>query len=90
MTEVIIYTKSSGCPYCDRAKQLLQRAGLAYTEVEIDHHPEKRAEMIEKSGGLRTVPQIFIDGKHRGGCDDLYAYYKKHGTLLETSSGAPA
>ena len=82
MTEVIIYTKSFGCPYCDRAKQLLTREGFTYTEIQIDKDPEKRDEMIEKSNGLRTVPQIFINGIHRGGCDDLYAYYKEHGTLL--------
>jgi glutaredoxin 3 len=82
MTEVLIYTKSSGCPYCDRAKQLLTRENLSYTEIQIDKNPEARDEMIEKSGGLRTVPQIFINGIHRGGCDDLHAYYKEHGTLL--------
>ncbi|MCD8525386.1 MAG: glutaredoxin 3 [Gammaproteobacteria bacterium] len=82
MTQVIIYTKSFGCPYCDRAKQLLSREGLAYQEIQVDKNPEALNEMITKSGGRRTVPQIFIEGMHRGGCDDLYAYYKEHGTLL--------
>jgi len=82
MTQVIIYTKSFGCPYCDRAKQLLSREGLEYQEIQVDKNPQRLNEMINKSGGRRTVPQIFIDGVHRGGCDDLYAYYKEHGTLL--------
>ncbi|MES2203598.1 MAG: glutaredoxin 3 [Pseudomonadota bacterium] len=82
MTEVIIYTKSSGCPYCVTAKKLIEREGLAYQEIKIDENLEKRDEMIERSGGRRTVPQIFINGEHRGGSDDLHAYYEKHGTLL--------
>lgn len=82
MTEVIIYTKSSGCPYCITAKKLLEREGLVYEEIKIDENPEKRDEMIERSGGRRTVPQVFINGKHRGGSDDLHAYFDKHGTLL--------
>ena len=82
MTEVIIYTKSSGCPYCVRAKQLLERQGLKYQEIMIDKDIQQRDIMIERSGGLKTVPQVFINGVHRGGCDDLYAYHKEHGTLL--------
>lgn len=81
MTEVIIYTKTT-CPYCIRAKQLLKQQQLSYQEIKIDEHPEKRAEMIEKSNGRTTVPQIFINGEHRGGCDDLHAYFEKHGTVL--------
>lgn len=82
MTEVIIYTKSTGCPYCVTAKKLLEREGLAYQEIKIDEDPEKRDEMIQRSGGRRTVPQIFINGEHRGGSDDLQAYFEKHRTLL--------
>lgn len=81
MTDVIIYTKTT-CPYCVRAKQLLEQQQLAYQEIKIDEHPEKRDEMIEKSHGRTTVPQIFINGQHRGGCDDLHAYFYKHGTLI--------
>lgn len=81
MTDVIIYTKTT-CPYCVRAKQLLEQQQLAYQEIKIDEHPEKRDEMIEKSHGQTTVPQIFINGQHRGGCDDLHAYFDKHGTLI--------
>jgi glutaredoxin 3 len=63
---------TSWCPYCERAQQLLRRKGAAFEEISIETHPERRAEMIERSG-RRTVPQIFIDGRHIGGCDDLYA-----------------
>ena len=72
--EVLIYTSAS-CYYCVRAKQLLQEKGLAYTEIRVDLNEKECEEMITRSG-RRTVPQIFIDGKHIGGCDDLYAYFK--------------
>lgn len=71
MDTVIIYTKSH-CPYCDKAKLLLKQKNIAFTEISIDNDPEKQEEMIEKSQ-RRTVPQIFINGKSIGGCDDLYA-----------------
>ncbi len=71
MSEIIIYSKDN-CPYCVKAKVLLQRKGLAFTEIKITDDKVKE-EMIAKSGGRMTVPQIFIDGKHVGGCDDLYA-----------------
>lgn len=74
MSDVLIYTKE-GCPYCHKAKALLERQGLSYEEVRIDLHPERRGEMIEKSGGRTTVPQVFLHGRHIGGCDDLHAYY---------------
>lgn len=60
------------CPYCQRARALLQRKGAAFTEIDIEAEPDKRAEMIERSG-RRTVPQIFIDSRPVGGCDDLHA-----------------
>jgi glutaredoxin 3 len=63
---------TSWCPYCERARQLLRTKGVTLEEISIETHPERRAEMIERSG-RRTVPQIFIDGRHIGGCDDLYA-----------------
>lgn len=71
MSEIIIYSTEI-CPYCVRAKQLLDRKGVKYTEIRIDTQPELRDEMIRKSG-RRTVPQIFINDKSIGGCDDLYA-----------------
>jgi glutaredoxin 3 len=72
MTEIIVYSKSY-CPYCTDAKGLLQKKGAAFTEVDIQKHPERRDEMIKKAGGKTTVPQIFINSTHIGGCDDIYA-----------------
>ncbi|KTC82564.1 glutaredoxin 3 [Legionella cherrii] len=71
MAEVIIYS-TAYCPYCVRAKELLQQKQVSFTEIRVDVQPELRDEMITKSG-RRTVPQIFINGQHVGGCDDLYA-----------------
>lgn len=71
MKEVKIYT-TQNCPYCVKAKKLLDRKGVAYEELRIDLDPELIAESVEKSGGLRTVPQIFIGDYHVGGCDELY------------------
>jgi glutaredoxin 3 len=72
MPSITIYTKS-WCPYCAAAKKLLEEKGVAFTEIDIEAKPEKRAEMIQRAGGRTTVPQIFIEGRHVGGCDDLYA-----------------
>ena len=72
MTEIIIYTKPY-CPYCDKAKQLLIKKQKDFQEIDISNSSLKRSEMIEKSKGRTTVPQIFINQKHIGGCDDLYA-----------------
>lgn len=71
MAEIIIYS-TAYCPYCVRAKELLQQKHASFTEIRVDVQPELRDEMISKSG-RRTVPQIFINGQHIGGCDDLYA-----------------
>lgn len=71
MASVIIYS-TAYCPYCVRARQLLETKGVNYTEIRIDEQPEKREEMIAKSGRT-SVPQIFINGHHIGGCDDMYA-----------------
>ena len=68
MKKVEIYTKAY-CPYCIRAKSLLDNKSVGYTEYKIDTHPELRASMIERANGSYTVPQIFIDNKHIGGCD---------------------
>lgn len=72
MAQVEIYS-SMFCPFCHRAKRLLASKGVAFTEIDVDAEPARRAEMIERAGGQRTVPQIFIDGRHVGGCDDLHA-----------------
>ena len=65
------------CPYCVRAKSLLKQRGLEFIEYNIQADPEKRVEMMERSHGARTIPQIFINNQHLGGCDDLYAIDKK-------------
>jgi GrxC family glutaredoxin len=70
--EITIYTKKS-CPYCIRAKMLLDSKKVNYTEIDIEEHPEQREVMITKSNGRKTVPQIFIGKFHVGGCDDLFA-----------------
>jgi glutaredoxin 3 len=74
MAEVIIYTKAY-CPYCVRAKALLDEKQVAYKDVKIDEQPERRAEMIEKASGRSTVPQIFIGTTHIGGCDEMFALH---------------
>ncbi len=71
MASVEIYTKST-CGYCIRAKRLLAMKGVEYREIPVDSDREARAEMIQRAGGRTTVPQIFIDGKHVGGADDLF------------------
>ena len=85
MATVEIYTKWT-CPFCARAKALLNKKGAAFEEYEISRDREKRSEMIERSGGRTTVPQVFIDGKHIGGSDDLAALETKGGldALLAT------
>ena len=70
---IAIYTKNN-CPYCIRAKDLLNKRKLKYKEINISENPELLEEMLEKSQGMKTMPQIFIDEKHIGGCDDLYKY----------------
>jgi glutaredoxin 3 len=70
MPRIEIYTKF-GCPYCARAMRLLDEKGAAYEEYELNSTPGKREEMLERAGGRTTVPQIFIDGRHVGGSDDL-------------------
>lgn len=72
MAEVQIYSTAS-CPYCVQAKKLLESKGVAYTELRIDESDELMQEMLTRSNGRRTVPQIFINGKHVGGFDDLSA-----------------
>lgn len=72
MKPVEIYTTPL-CGYCHAAKRLLTQKGAAFTEIDISRDPAQRAVMTERSGGGRTVPQIFIGGQHVGGCDDLYA-----------------
>ncbi len=72
MPKVEIYTKAF-CPYCSRAKALLETKGVSFEEYDISMGGPKRAEMLERSNGGSTVPQIFIDDQHVGGCDDIFA-----------------
>lgn len=71
MAEVKVYV-TDYCPYCTRAKGLLKRKGVPFTEVDVSDDPEARAWLVSATG-MRTVPQIFIDGKPVGGSDDLHA-----------------
>jgi glutaredoxin 3 len=72
MAHVTIYTKPY-CPYCIRAVSLLEKKGVAFTEVEAAFDPEKRREMMQRAGGRATFPQIFVGERHIGGCDDMLA-----------------
>lgn len=70
MKKVEIYT-SSLCPYCHRAKSLLSTKGVIFDELQIDGNKQLSEEAVQRSGGMRTVPQIFIENHHVGGYDDL-------------------
>ena len=72
MAEVTIYS-TQVCPYCVKAKQLLSSKGVDYNEIDISQDPALVEEAQTRSGGRRTVPQIFIGDYHVGGCDDLFA-----------------
>lgn len=72
MTQVTIYTKPY-CPFCVRAVSLLEKKGVPFTEIEAAFDPDKRSEMVERSGGRATFPQIFVGETHIGGCDDMMA-----------------
>ncbi|WP_372623741.1 glutaredoxin 3 [Falsiroseomonas sp.] len=78
MPKVEIYVQDF-CPYCARAVSLLQKKGVPFEEKYAPHGSANRAEAIERSGGRTTVPQVFIDGKHIGGSDDLMALDRKGG-----------
>lgn len=79
------------CPYCYRAKALLERKGAAFEEIDVWAAPARRPEMVKRAGGRTTVPQIFINGEHVGGCDDLHALDAGGGLdpkLMEAGHGA--
>ena len=78
MAKVVIYS-TPVCPYCVRAKSLIKQKGQEYEEIDVSKDPAIRESMMQKAGGRRTVPQIFIDDKHIGGCDDLYALEQNGG-----------
>lgn len=87
MAKVEIYT-TRFCPYCVAAKRLLGAKRVAFDEIDVTLNRPRRAEMTERAGGRHTVPQIFIDGRHVGGCDDLMAMDRagKLDPLLEGAS----
>lgn len=84
MSQVEIYTKVT-CPYCVRAKQLLDSKGVQYREIKVDFGGPEKQEMVQRANGRMTVPQIFIGDQHIGGCDDLMAleYAGKLNALLD-------
>ena len=73
--DVVMYS-TGWCPYCLRAKALLDRKGVAFIEIKVDENPAERAAMLSRTSGQRTVPQIFVGDRHVGGFDDLYALDK--------------
>jgi glutaredoxin 3 len=72
MAHVTIYTRPF-CGYCARALKLLEDRGVPFTEIEAGADPDKRREMMDRSGGRATFPQIFVGERHIGGCDDMMA-----------------
>ena len=86
MNKIVIYTAPI-CGYCVQAKRLLSRKGVAYEEIDVSRDPEQRRTMVQNSGGRMTVPQIFVNGRHIGDCDDIYALEKagKLDSLLNPS-----
>ncbi len=88
--QVEIYTWQT-CPYCIRAKMLLQWKGVKFIEYKIDGDGAARVRMAERANGRRTVPQIFINHQHIGGCDDLYALDRQgqlDPLLMQSAEGA--
>jgi len=84
MNKVVIYTGPS-CPYCVAAKTLLKNKNISFEEINLGEQPDKMNEMLQKSGGRRTVPQIFIGETHIGGSDELHTLEKagKLNSLLD-------
>lgn len=82
-----IYT-TKVCPYCVRAKALLKRKGVAFTEIDVSESAELREAMMQRANGRKSVPQIFIGDRHIGGCDDLHDLDAKGGldALLQSAS----
>jgi len=72
MSQIEIYTTYT-CPYCHAAKDLLKRKGVKFDEINVTGDPVARSTMSSRANGRTSVPQVFIDGRHVGGCDDLYA-----------------
>jgi glutaredoxin 3 len=78
LPKVLMYC-TAACPFCQAAERLLAQKGVALVKVRVDLEPVRRAEMMQKSGGRRTVPQIWIGERHVGGCDDLFDLERQGG-----------
>lgn len=89
MARIEIYTTPT-CPYCIAAKRLLTQKGAAFEEIGVAGDPDARRAMSARASGRSTVPQIFIDGRHIGGCDDLYALDAEGGLDPLLATGASA
>jgi len=87
MAQVEMYS-TMWCPYCARARALLKKKGVAFTEIDLDEEPRRRSEMIRRAGGRTSVPQIFIDGEHIGGSDEMAALDRQG--LLDPKLGIAA
>jgi glutaredoxin 3 len=85
--EVVMYS-TNWCGYCQRARNLFERKAVAVREIKLDEEPQQRATMLQRSGGLRTVPQIFIGELHVGGYDELAAL-ERSGELNKLLGLAP-
>ena len=85
LSKVLMYC-TAACPFCRAAERLLANKGVQIDKIRVDLEPALRAEMMRKSGGRRTVPQIWIGERHVGGCDDLYDLDRQGGldALLRT------
>lgn len=84
MPKVIMYS-TRFCPYCVRARMLLEKKGVEFTDIRVDSEPHLRKEMVQLANGRTSVPQIFIDEEHVGGCDELYSL--EHAGRLDTKLG---
>ena len=78
MANIELFT-TDYCPYCKKAKALFDKKGVKYKEIDLTRDEAGRLKLVERSGGRKTVPQIFINNQHIGGCDDLYALDQKGG-----------
>lgn len=87
MADIELFT-TKVCPYCVRAKRLFEKKGVSYREIDVSDDAELRESMMARAGGRRTVPQIFINGEHIGGCDDLYALDAKGGLDAKLAADA--
>lgn len=76
MAKVTVYTRAM-CPFCTRAIDLLQRKGARFDEIDAGMDPARKREMVSRSGGARTFPQIFIGDMHVGGCDEIMALERR-------------